>query len=109
MCYVTDSSPPKMPLSVTVSEDLMVAVHINGVCMKSEIYHHLFSQDNKVASVVDVANIVAFAKSHLELSFGEPEASKSSTCIRIAVSYLESALEDDTQEDKQLLSLLFFV
>ena len=97
-----------MPLSVTVSEDLTVAVHINGVCMKLEIYRHLLSQDSKVASVVDVANIAAFAKSHLELSFGEPEASKSSTCIRTALSYLESALEDDTQEDKQLLSLLFF-
>ena len=95
--------------SVTVSEDLTVAVHINGVCMKSKMYRHLLSQDNKVASVVDVANIAACAKSHLELSFGEPEASKSSTCIRIALFYLESALEDDTQEDKQLSSLLFFV
>ena len=84
LCYATDSSPPKMPLSVTVSEDLTVAVHINGVCMKSEIYHHLLSQDSKVASVVDVANIAAFAKSHLEL-------------------------EDDAQEDKQLLSLLLFL
>ena len=72
LCYVTDSSPPKMPLFVTVSEDLMVAVYINGVCMKSEIYRHLLSQDSKVASVVDVANIAAFTKSHLELSFGEP-------------------------------------
>ena len=36
--FYLDSDPPKLPLSVAVSENLTIAVHRNGVLTKSELY-----------------------------------------------------------------------
>ena len=107
-CFISGSSPPKMPLCVAVSGHLTVAVHLNGVLMSSQVYHHLLSKNNKMVSETELSNILAFVKSQMESSFSVSDVSD---LHKVTVSFLERALEDEdiVSADNQCAYLLSFV